>query len=545
MMSQEFREASLRADQVVWGKADAPGEYFQAQKDAWFAAFRSQPEEFSYEITGITGPIPTALRGSTLLRNGPGRFERGPQRVNHYLDGDGYLCRITLTPEGRAFFTSKFVTTAEFSQEAAADRFLFRSTFGTAKPGGWSANMFEVYLKNPANTHIVPWGDRWLALYEAGLPYRIDPASLQTIGAETLDGSAIAEPLPTSRLSALRQMGQGWQGVTAHPHIDPCRDRLVIWRWRIQTHLRGPNELIIEITEYDRQWQPQARQQYAMPGAAVNPHDFALTPSYYVFFENSMEFTVQPFLLGYRSPADCLCWRSEQPTKVHLVPRPDGPQAHTAARVENTVPWFAIHQACAWDRPDGGVEIYSTGWPATGTTHGFLTSWGGYAPDFAAIAPTFLWRTQISPEPPSPGADPVDHRVVTSLENCCIDHPHLNPAQETQAVRYLYMTYSNAVGESSPPVGYLKLDLVTGERQIWLGALDCFTEEPLFVAEPDSDREDDGYLLGLVYDHCQEKSALLIFDARDISLGPVCRLGFSHHLVHGLHGSWVSGVYQS
>lgn len=536
MITYDFNK-NLPADEIVWGKRGGPPQLKQAQQSAWFAAFRSQLQEFSYEIAEIEDKLPDKLRGSTLFRNGPSRFERGEQRVQHYLDGDGYLYRIAFAENGRVYFDSKFVQTAEYIRENAANRFLFRTTFGTQKPGGAWENFLDLYLKNPANTHIVPWGGKLLALYEAGLPYRIDPYSLATIGQESIDGSLVERPLPASQWETLQRLSRGQQAITAHPHVDPIGDRLVIWRWGMKGQPGHPT-LAIDIREHDRSWTQQSRITYTMPGAVVNPHDFALTQTYYVFFENRLEFDLLPFLLGMRSPAECLRLLSDRPTRVHLIPRPHGPQAGQPPLVLATGEWFSIHQALACDRPDGSVEVYSTGWPAAGLAGGFLTSWGGYAPDFDAIAPTFLWKTTIHPP-----TKIVAHQVVPGAEHCCTDHPHSNPNFETQAARYLYMTYSNAIGESSPPVGYMKLDLTSGERQVWVADLHSFTEEPVFVPKSGAIHEDEGWLLGIVYDHQRGRSSLVVLDALNIATGPICRLWFKHHLVHGLHGSWCQEYY--
>ena len=513
-----------------------------AQQAAWSAVFQSQLQEFSYEIVEIEGRLPDVLRGSTLFRNGPGRFERGGQRIRHYLDGDGYLYRLAFACDGRVYFDAKFVRTAEYLREQAAEQFLFRSTFDTQKPvrtwtKAWE-NVLELYLKNPANTHIVPWGGKLLALYEAGLPYRIDPRSLNTVGQEDLNGQLVDRPLPRSRWETLHRLGRGWQAMTAHPHLDPVRDRLVTWSWSMSKRLGRADMLAIELREYDRCWTKVACRSYAMPGAAVNPHDFALTPSYYLFFENRLAFNLWPFLLGTQAPADCLRMLPDRPTRLHVVPRPDGPQADRTPVVLETGHWFSIHQAFACDRADGSIEIYSAGWPASGLQGSFLTSWGGDAPDFDAIAPTFLWKTTLHPEKRT-----LEHRIAPGAEGCCIDHPHPNPHFETQPARYLYMTYSNAQGESSPPIGYLKLDLHTGERQLWLAPPLSVTEEPIFVPESDGTQEDDGFILGIVYDHQQQRSSLVVLDAADIAAGPVCRLWLNHHLVHGLHGSWCRQYY--
>ncbi len=537
MNTDKFKALSA-TDQLFWGKQGSDSGFKQAQKAAWFSAFQSQRQEFSYEVTEVEGTLPAALHGSTLFRNGPGRFERGNQRVHHFLDGDGYLCRIAFREDGRVFFDSRFVQTEEFKKEEAADTFLFRSTFGTPKSHDWWANLFELYLKNPANVNALAWGEKLLALHDASLPYRIDPHTLATIGQEGVDGQLIERPLPTSRWDTLQRFARGRSAMTAHPHIDPVRERLVLWNWSVWTSLNRPGTLEIEIVEYDRLWAECSCCTFTMPEAAVNPHDFALTQSYYIFFENRLVFNPWPFVLGQRSPADCLRLLGERPTRVHLVPRPDGPLAGQAPQVFTTSPWFSIHQACAYEQPDGSVVIYSTGWPPSELEGGFLTSWGGYAPNFDVLPAFHLWQTTIHPHQHT-----VEHRVAPGLENYCIEYPCPNPKLESQAVRYLYMTYSNRLGKSSPPIGYLKLDLQTAEKQLWMEHPLSFTEEPVFVPALNSTREDDGWLIGILSDPQRARSSIVVLDGKDITSGPICRLWLNHHLVRGIHSSWSPEYY--
>ena len=54
----------------------------------------------------------------------------------------------------------------ELIHEEKAGTIAFRSTFGTQRVGGFIANAFDLYLKNPANTNVVEWGARLLALWE-------------------------------------------------------------------------------------------------------------------------------------------------------------------------------------------------------------------------------------------------------------------------------------------------------------------------------------------------------------------------------------------
>ena len=80
------------------------------QNSDWAAAFTSQFEEYEYYITEIEGEVPATLQG-TLFRNGPGRFERGEQKYEHMLDGDGYVQSFSFGDDGSVFFRSKFVHT--------------------------------------------------------------------------------------------------------------------------------------------------------------------------------------------------------------------------------------------------------------------------------------------------------------------------------------------------------------------------------------------------------------------------------------------------
>ncbi len=54
----------------------------------------------------------------------------------------------------------------ELEAELAADKVLYRNTFGTQPSGGPLANAFNLHLKNPANTNAVLWGGKLLALWE-------------------------------------------------------------------------------------------------------------------------------------------------------------------------------------------------------------------------------------------------------------------------------------------------------------------------------------------------------------------------------------------
>ena len=70
---------------------------------------------------GVQGEIPADLRG-TMLRNGPGNFEFGEDRMCHPFDGDGLICSFAFSDEG-VLARRKFVRTAHMQEEMAAGPF--------------------------------------------------------------------------------------------------------------------------------------------------------------------------------------------------------------------------------------------------------------------------------------------------------------------------------------------------------------------------------------------------------------------------------------
>jgi len=52
-----------------------------------------------------------------------GRFERGEQKYEHMLDGDGYVCSFSFNDEGRMHFRSAYVRTRYVACPPCTGRF--------------------------------------------------------------------------------------------------------------------------------------------------------------------------------------------------------------------------------------------------------------------------------------------------------------------------------------------------------------------------------------------------------------------------------------
>ena len=474
----------------------------------WQKGYRSLHSEQAYWIdpTDIEGEIPAELTG-TLFRNGPGQLDVNGQPFHHPFDGDGMICAFTFA-DGRAHFRNRFVQTQGYVEEQKAQKILYRGVFGTQKPGGWLANAFDLKLKNIANTNILYWGDKLLALWEAAEPHRLDPQTLDTIGLDYLDGVL-----------------QSGSAFAAHPRIDPAcaidnGDRCLV-NFAVKPGLSTS----ITIYEFNPDGKLLRQQTHSVPGFAF-VHDFAITPNYCVFFQAPMRFNPVPYLMGMRGAGQCLQIQPNQPTQVIIVPR----QGNEPLRRIPVEAGFVFHHANAFEQA-GKLCVDSICYAHFPTID----------PDqdyrevrFSVLAPGQLWRFQFDLE-----TEQVDRQLI---EPRCCEFPVVHPDRVGRPYRYTYMGAAHAGDGNAPLQAVLKLDMETGDRQIWSAAPHGFAGEPIFVPRPSSEgnplAEDDGWLLTLIFNGKLERSQLIIHDAKDIR-EPVATLTLKHHVPYGLHGSFV------
>ncbi|HIK45665.1 MAG TPA: carotenoid oxygenase family protein [Leptolyngbyaceae cyanobacterium M65_K2018_010] len=466
----------------------------------WRSGYRSQPEEFNYWITEIEGAIPPELTG-TVFRNGPGLLAIGGYPVKHPFDGDGLVCSIAFHA-GRAYFRNRFVRTAGYVAEQQAQKPLYRGVFGTQKPGGPWANAFDLRLKNIANTHIIYWGDRLLALWEAAEPHRLDPTTLATLGLDDLQG--------------LIAPGGAF---TAHPRIDPGhhgQPRLV--GFSVKPGLSST----ITLYELDSAGQAISQHRHSIPGFAFL-HDFAITPNYAIFFQNPVSFWPLPYLVGLKGAAECLRFNPQQPTKILVIPR----QGQGAMQVIDTDPCFVFHHANAFEQ-EGQLVIDSVCYDRFPSLEG---SQDYRSVDFERVPAGQLWRFTVDLA--------ATRATVTPLVSRCVEFPALHPDRVGRPYRYLFLGTAQAAQGNAPLQALLKLDTQTGQTDIWSAAPRGFMGEPLFVPRPQATDPDEGWVIAMVYDGERRCSDVVILDGRHLAAGPVARLKLPHHIPYGLHGSFV------
>jgi len=473
----------------------------------WKRGYQSQPNEYDYWIDDIEGKIPAELKG-TLFRNGPGLLEVNGQRLHHPFDGDGMVCAIAFDG-GRAHFRNRFVRTEGFLAEQKAGKILYRGVFGTQKPGGLLANAFDFQLKNIANTNIIYWGGKLLALWEAAEPHRLDPKTLETIGKDYLNG--------------ILEEGDAF---AAHPRIDPSCKQDGVAPCLVNFSIKPGLSSTITLYEFNPAGKLLRRQSRSIPGFAFI-HDFAITPNYCIFFQNPVSFNPIPFLLGFRGAGECVKLEQDKPTRIVVIPR----HSKEPMRFLETRSGFIFHHANAFEQDDRIYidSICYESFPEVESGSDFREV------DFDAIAPGQLWRFTLNLSEQT-----VQRRL---LEERCCEFPSVHPNNVGHPYRYLFMGAAHNAKGNAPLQAILKLDVTTGKQQLWSAAPQGYVSEPIFVPRPDSIHEDDGWVLTLVYDASKHRSDVVILDGRDLNQGPVARLHLKHHIPYGLHGSWTPNVF--
>jgi len=428
-----------------------------------------------------------------------------------------------------------------------------------------AANAGNVDIKNSANTQVIAFGGKVLALWEAGMPYRLDPVTLETIGQDFLgDTKPLAGKVAVNYMPGIPEEFQpdilGGKAHTAHPKMCPRTGRLVGWTWA-----QNPSDGSMEVTftEYESDgFTEVASESHTLPDCALAPHDMVLTEHYVMLTFNALKMDQGSFLSGAKGPAECLGMDGRAPVKAYVLPRPslseDEKKKFSRFEVNDIPACFSIHFSHGYeDEKTGNIVSFFSGWPPS-NSKSFLGAWGGFCPDYQQIPVTYYWRMEIDPTTQKC----VDLRVAPGQENMCVEHPVVHPNMQTKDAVYSYAQCCNAIGDASAPMGYAKMrldgtakvqpNLKAGEKNeevdvYWVGPR-RFAGEPLVVPKQNgnSEREEDAYLLGLVYDAVKDRSSVMVFDLeKDLKEGPVATIWLKTALPHGLHGCFSADSAQT
>jgi len=216
-------------------------------------------QEMSIRDCFIDGEMPAELHGC-FYRVGPDpQYPLAPGNIP--FDGDGHASVFSIR-DGRVDFLSKYVKTERYLAQDEARRTLFHMYRNPAldDPSVQGLN------RGTANTHIVTFGDRLMALKEDSPPALLDSDTLDTVDHTYTFGGT----LPS-------------QTFTAHPKFDSRTGNMIAFGYESE----GDRSNAISVFEYDVDgnllWNATLSQPYISM-----VHDFGVTDKFIVFFLNPL-----------------------------------------------------------------------------------------------------------------------------------------------------------------------------------------------------------------------------------------------------------------
>lgn len=441
----------------------------------------------------VSGELPPWLEGS-LLRTGPARFEVGRQQMRHWFDGLAMLHRFTIAAGGvsyggrylrgrsyRAAQEQGEISFGEFATDPC--RSIFKRVQSMFHPGAAQTDN--------ANVNVARLGERFIAMTESPMPVQFDPHTLDT-----------AEVRPFATPGEL---------TTAHPHLD--RDGGAMLNYAASLGARSSYRFFRV---------PADSQEAEVIGSMpvrhpAYMHSFGLTERFLVLAE--FPFVVNPLdlALARRPYIENYRWRPEQGTRFVLFDRSSGELAGEL----RTAACFAFHHVNAFD--DGGqVVVDICAYPDPGIVEDlYLERLRAGKP----LARAELARFRLDPQR---GSVTRERLADDDLELPRINYGRCNERP-----------YRYAWGLSCGDSGFLeriaKVD--TEQRTTAVFAEPgLYPGEPVFVARPGAEDEDDGVLLSVALDADAASSMLIVLDASE--LRELARASLPHHIPFGFHGQF-------
>jgi carotenoid cleavage dioxygenase-like enzyme len=448
----------------------------------------------------VDGEIPSTLNGAYFRASADPQY---PPRLGNdiFLNGDG-MTHMVRIEDGHADLKMRYVRTEKFKLERAARRALFgayRNPF-TDDPSVQGKN------RGTANTSICSHAGRLFALKEDSQPMELNPSTLETIGPWDFDG-------------VLRS-----RTFTAHPKIDPVSGEMMAFAYNSP----GRTSNIIEIYWISKLGQLTRTESFEAPYASM-VHDWHVSPHY-------VAFTIYPMINDWERVKQGLPyfhWDSSLPTVIAIIPRREGVRA--IRWYKSPVSGMATHSFNAWE------EGHYLHLEQFFTASGWLSQFPDLHDAHGKEMPPYAQRWTFDLGSPS------DAFTVKQLFDQIGEMPMIDQRYQTQRARhYFFGTHNKALGPmlewgpKGPPFTCLgHFDENTQRLDFYYAGPESAPEEPLFIPRSPSAPEGDGWLLSMVGRRKENRTDLVILDARHIDAGPVATIRMPCRLHEGFHGTWI------
>ncbi len=443
----------------------------------------------------VIGELPADLNG-IYVRNGPNAYFPPDWRYHAY-DGDGMLHALYFD-RGKVSYRNRWIRTAGLHEEQSAGRTLWRGIKESPR-----ADRPSEPLKNTSNTDVKYHAGQLITMwYRSGMPYAVDPFTLETLGTADYDGAL--------------------ERISAHSRPDEHTGELLFFDYDVK-----PPYMQYGVIGADRKLKHKI--DIPLPGPRL-PHDMAVTEHYSILHDFPMRLDEEALKAGRYK----LNFHADLPARFAVVPRyGDASQI----RWFEARPTYLLHVVNAWEEAD---EIVMVGTPYRmhENEHGKIDSRrlertiNQRQRDFMLYEWRFNLRTGATRE-----------RAIDDVLNS--EFPVINSAYQGRKNEYSYNIVFPYGGKEEPRFpGLVKYNLRTGGYVAYSEGPQSFYNEPGFAPRDRSIAEDDGYLVTVAWDEPAQRSEVQVFDAsgREFGRGPIARVPLPRRVPHGFHATFVSAA---
>jgi carotenoid cleavage dioxygenase-like enzyme len=494
--------AITQADTRAHAPAASPLPGSPASADAGSPAlgFTTLEQETAIDELALSGELPAWLGGS-LLRTGPAKFELGgdgegaPRQMRHWFDGLAMLHRFTIDG-GRVSYGNRYLQSRSYRAAREQGRMVY-GEFATDPCRSLFKRVQTLFapkqtIGDNANVNVTRLGERFIAMTETPMPVQFDPQTLATAG------------VPPYEVPG--------ELTTAHPHMDRASRGMINYAAKLG---RTCSYRFFAVD-------PGASKPRVLGSMPVKEpaymHSFGLTERWLVLGEFPLVVNPVALALSGRPYIENYKWKPELGTRFTLVDRASG----ASVGPFETDACFAFHHVNAFEQ-DGEVIVDLCAFA-----------------DAGVIEDLYLDRLRQG----KPVQSPELTRFRLKLAERSVRRERLSDAEiELPRINYGRCNerpYRYAWGVGDGPSGWLerivKVDTHDGASLSW-AERGCYPGEPVFVARPEAQDEDDGVLLSVVLDATAESSFLLALDATD--LHELARARVPHHIPFGFHGQFA------
>lgn len=439
----------------------------------------------------IEGKIPAELRG-VFFRNGPGLFERGDQRYQHWFDGDG-LVNAWRFGDGGVSHQARFVRTEKFVAESAAGEFLVPA-FGSAVKAKKPIRNND--STNTANTNVIPLGDKLLAMWEGGSAYELDAKTLATRGVVTWAPELKAMPF------------------SAHPKVEADG---TLWNFgtlfgkMVVYHISAKGELLRHAV-------------FDTPSSAM-VHDFAVSQKHLVFLMPPIGIDREALKAG-KSFGEAMTWKANDSVKILVVEKAD----FSKRRVLELPAFMVYHFGNAWEENDV-IRVDFVKSDNLGVMNEMMPkAMRGESPDYSNTPSNAAFLT----------IDLRRGRTSVVVRNEPVEFPRVDPRYVAQRNRHVW--YPTAIGRGNTERfnSVMRIDQDTGKTDSFTFREDVQLEEHIVVAKPGTAKEGEGWLIGVGFDVGRQQSFATVFDALNLAAGPVAIARLPYWVPQCFHGNFLA-----